>query len=246
MLIECWADCKNIIIIGDHQTFKFESTAPLDMIKNVTLVTEKFAPMQKLLEQADTMLNASSDLLIVVGFYREFAQNVINGRYTILEPKMPDKKEMFNLLTMYKNKWARMHPRLTVIITIPQVVDFYKYNTVNNPDIQKSQEFTDDMNKFSHQFSINIMSFYKEIRPSLTMGSRRLWLYHMTNSLYENHQNLLPTLGDFNVRPQFPPNSTHDGFKPNQATSLRMRAELVAYVTKLFQKNSVPQYDTDN
>lgn len=236
-------DCKNIVVVGDHHNFKFESTAPLDMIKNVTLVTDKFAPIEKLLHRADASLNPSVDLLIIIGFYREFAQNVINGRYTILEPKMPNKMEMFSLLNRYKSKWIRQYPRLTIIFTIPQVVDFFKYNTINNSDIQKTQQFTTDMNKFSHQFSINIMSFYKELRPALTLGTKRVWLYHITNSIFENHEDLLTSLGNFNVRPQFPANSTFDGFKPSQATSLRMRTDLVTYVTKLFCKHPVPKYE---
>ncbi|KAF2350269.1 hypothetical protein FHG87_018976 [Trinorchestia longiramus] len=240
-MIQSWADCDNIIVVGDHHTFKFDAPGPSEEVtKNVTLVSERFQPMSSLLERANKMLNPSVDLLVIVGFYREFAQNVINGKYTILEPQVPVKDEIFNLLLKYKKSWTNRFKRLTIVFTIPHVVDFFRYNTATNPGIQKTEQFTNQMNIYTHQFSINIMSFYKDLRPALTLGTTRVWLYHITNSLFDGHEKLLQSIGNFNVKPLFPLHGTLDGFKPSQPTAFKLRSDLIVFISKILRKHPVP------
>ena len=211
-------------------------------MKHVTLIPEKFKPIRHLLERADYLLSDSVDLLVVVGLYREFAQNVQSGSNTILEPVMPNIDEIFSTINMFKRKWIKMYPRLTVVFTIPQVLDFLHYNSLANPSISQSMDFIRDMNAFSHKYSMNIMTFFKDMRPRLTMDTRRIWLYHVTNALFDQHKGFLQILGNMGTEPKFPPKSTFDGFKPTGPTSERLRNDLMTYITKIFAKNPVDQY----
>ena len=237
--MECWADCENILVVGDSHIFKFDDTYTSDILTNVKVMSIKFSTISTILKAADSALTPETDVLLVVGLYREFAQNVIDGPNTLLEPVMPNKREIFDLLTKQKKKWLKMYPRLTVVFSIPQCVDFYQYNTVTNPDLIPTPIFATEMTNFTHQYSINIMSFYKELRPILTLGTHRLWLYHITNALFEHHSDLLPTLGNFNIKPQFPPNCTFDGFKPTLPTAMRMRADFMHFITSILRKHPV-------
>ena len=234
--IECWGDCSKILIVGDTHIFKFESTTDFGITSKMELVPVNFEKLPKLMKTVDSHLSEDVDVLILVGLFREFAQNILDGPNTLLEPIMPNRSDIVNLLVKQKVKWQRDYPRLTVILTVPHCVDFYKYNTKTNPAIVPTPVFATQMTNYTHQFSNNIMKFFTELRPTLMNDTKRYYLYHITNAMFEFHHDLLNTLGNFNIKPEFPADSTFDGFKPTPFTSIRMRNDLIQFVSSHLRK----------